>query len=87
MSTVMAPGQPVHTSDVGENAVDETPLDELWAVKQRLDLVSARGSGHFGIWLSRRPGPCLGRVTANSLCTNRPRDSKAASDRASQVGT
>lgn len=40
MSTVMVPGQAPHVNDVGEDGVGETPLDELWTVKQRLDLVS-----------------------------------------------
>jgi hypothetical protein len=55
MTTVMTPGQAPHVDDVGEDGITETPLDELWTVKQRLDLVSTAIS-------FRSADRCLGLV-------------------------
>lgn len=37
-TSLLTPGLPPHISDVGQDTKDQTPLDEFWAIKHRLDL-------------------------------------------------
>lgn len=40
MSDVLVAGQPPHKDDLVEDSLYATPLDEVWNIKHRLDLVS-----------------------------------------------
>ncbi len=39
MSSVLVQGLPPHADDIGEDGLYDSPLDELWGLKLRMDLV------------------------------------------------